>query len=581
MTDNRISALVERLSRGELSRRDFIKRAVGAGISASVVATALAEHAGAAPGSTTRGSARDQTDAKTLVIADALSGSDWLTLDPGWYYEIHSTAGMNLLYEPLYHIPDGTKPTNIVPLLADGMPTISADGLTVTVKVRQGVKFHHSGNILTANDFVFSFNRLKNIGYQGSFLGTDYWKTVKALDDATIQFTLASPNAAFAAVLTTLELAALDSKVVKAHGGTDQPGTNPNATVSAGVSLSGDTAKDYIDNNSVGTGPYLLKQFDRNGEIIFERNPDYWGDAPKLDRIIWRNIVDPTKQLEAVQAGEADMAYDLSTDSVQTVKNDPNLQLITGPTLALEYMAMNTRPERGALSHKEARQAIGWAIDYKAIIDGVMGGAAVKPAACVPLGLTGTEEVKNLGYSLDLTKAQQLWDASGVGQAEIEVIYNSDQPTQGGGNYETFATIMKNSLEKIKGLKIKLTPLPGTERIAKYRGADFFATWSEWTPDYPDVDSYAGPFARGGTAAAKRVGYNDPETTKLLDQGLAETDPAKRTAIYVEIQKRMIDAAALIPVYQPIDQKPASKKVQGVTTHSVYQIQLRYASKTA
>jgi ABC-type transport system substrate-binding protein len=167
-----------------------------------------------------------------------------------------------------------------------------------------------------------------------------------------------------------------------------------------------------------------------------------------------------------------------------------------------------------------------------------------------------------------------------VGEVEVEVIYNSDQPTQGGGNYETFATIMKDSLEKINGLKLKLTPLPGTERIAKYRGADFVSTFSEWTPDYPDVDSYAGPFARGGTAAAKRVGYDDPETTKLLDQGLAETDPAKRTEIYVEVQKRMIDAAAFLSVYQPVDQKPASKKVQGVTTHPVYQIQLRYASKT-
>src|SRR5262249_53294923 len=105
--------------------------------------------------------------------------------------------------------------------------------------------------------------------------------------------------------------------------------------------------------------------------------------------------------------------------------------------------------------------------------------------------------------------------------------------------------------------------------------------FSEWTPDYPDVDSYASPFGRGGTAAAKRVGYDDPETTKLLDQGLSETDPAKRTAIYVEIQKRIIDTAAFLVLYQPIDQKAASKKVQGATTHPVYQLQLRFASKTA
>lgn len=580
MADNRISDLVERLARGELSRRDFIKRAVGAGVSASVVATALAQHAGAAPGSATRTASRNQADAKTLVIADALSGGDWLTLDPGWWYEIHSYAGLQVIYEGLYHVPDGTKPTDIQPMLAEGLPEFSADGLTVTVKVRQGVKFHHSGNELTADDFIFSWNRAKNIGYQGSFLAADYWTEVKALDPSTLQFTLAAPNAALASVLTAMTLSVVDSKVVKENGGTDQPTTDANATVAAGVALSGDTAKDYIDNNSVGTGPYQVVQYDRNSEIIIERNPDYWGEAPKLDRIIWRNIIEPTKQLEAVQAGEADLAYDLLTDSVQAVKDDANLQLITAPTLAIQYMAFNIRPEAGPMSNQQARQACGWALDYQSIADAVMGGAAVKPATCIPFGLTGTEEAKDLGYSYDLAKAQEIWTASAVGTAELEMIYDSDAPTQGGGNYETLATIVKDNLEKLDGLKINLTPLPGTERIGKYRAADFVATLSPWTPDYPDVDSYAGPFARGGTAAAKRVGYDDPETTKLLDQGLSETDPAKRTEIYVEIQKRMIEAAAFLVLYQPIDQKAASKKVQGVTPHPVYQIQLRFASKT-
>jgi peptide/nickel transport system substrate-binding protein len=243
-------------------------------------------------------------------------------------------------------------------------------------------------------------------------------------------------------------------------------------------------------------------------------------------------------------------------------------------------MGINIRPEAGALSNQQARQAFGWALDYQSIIDAVMGGAAVKPATCIPLGLTGTEEVKDQGYSFDLAKAQELWAASGVGTADVEMIYDSDAPTQGGGNYETLATIVKDNLEKLDGVKINLTPLPGAERIGKYRAGDFVATMSPWTPDYPDVDSYAGPFARGGTAAAKRVGYDDPETTKLLDQGLSETDPAKRTEIYVEIQKRMIDAAAFLVFYQPVDQKPASKKVQGVTPHPVYQLQLRFASKT-
>src|SRR4051794_31298018 len=102
MADNRISDLVGMLWSGEISRRDFMRRAAVAGFSASTVTAALAQGAGASTGSTVRGlSGVRQTDQTTLVIADALSGSQWLTLDPSQYYEINPSAAMNMIYEAL------------------------------------------------------------------------------------------------------------------------------------------------------------------------------------------------------------------------------------------------------------------------------------------------------------------------------------------------------------------------------------------------------------------------------------------------------------------------------------------------
>lgn len=167
----------------------------------------------------------------TLVIADVLNGQDWLHMDPGWFYEINSSQAINLLYECLYHIPDGANPTGIEPLLAEGPLEFSEDGLTATVKLRQGVTFH-SGNPLTAADVVFSFNRLKNIGYQASFLAIDYWEEVSAVDDATVQFKLASPNAALAAVLTSTMLSVTDSKRCIELGGTDAEPTGDDPATS-------------------------------------------------------------------------------------------------------------------------------------------------------------------------------------------------------------------------------------------------------------------------------------------------------------------------------------------------------------
>ncbi|MDQ2682126.1 MAG: ABC transporter substrate-binding protein, partial [Chloroflexota bacterium] len=363
-------------------------------------------------------------------------------------------------------------------------------------------------------------------------------------------------------------------------GGTDAEPTGEDPATSPEVAAN-EAARDAITNESCGTGPFKMSSWDRDSEIVIEVNPNYWGEAPKVERIIWRNVNEASAQVQLVQTAEADIAYALPVDLVETVQADTNLQLLEGNTLALQYIGLNVREEQGGpLAIKEVRQAIAQAIDYDGIINGIMGGAAVRPATAIPLPLTGTEAVLDKSYKLDLAAAQALWDGAGVGEAEIVMTYDSDSPAQGGASLETIAVKLKSDLEQINGLTIQLAPMPGAERIAAYRAGDFQMTLSPWTPDYPDVDSYAGPFARTDTAAAGRVGYSDPEVDALLDQGLSELDPTAREAIYVQIQEKMIDACAFIVLYQPVDRKAARAVVQGATTHPVYQIQLRNVSKT-
>lgn len=122
--------------------------------------------------------------------------------------------------------------------------------------------------------------------------------------------------------------------------------------------------------------------------------------------------------------------------------------------------------------------------------------------------------------------------------------------------------------------------MPSTERLAAYRAQDFQATLSPWSADYPDVDTFARPFGQTDTGAAGRVGYSDPEVDELLEQGISELDPEARTQVYVQIQQALIEAAPYIILYQPSLQRAARAAVQGVTTHSVYMMNLRNASKT-
>ncbi len=569
MKDPRVSELFQGLEASSLSRRRFINRGLASGLSVAAVSSFFARPTSSAPASTYSRRSNLQTDASTLIIADNLAGF-WITLDPAVIYEINSQAAFNVVYEPLYHLPDSTKPEAFEPLLAEALPEVSADGLTVTIKLRQGVTFHTTGNPMTSADWIFSWNRLKNQGQNPSFLAA-YLGEYTAVDDFTIQLALPSPNAALVAILSSAPLSVTDSKAIAEAGGTDQADTPESTDV-----------RSAITGGSFGTGPYQITTFDINTEVIIERNSSFWGEPAAFDRIIWRNEQDPNTQLQLVQTGEADIAYSVDPDAISTVESDENLQLLTGPTLSHDYLALHTQDDPGGpLANKQLRQAIGWAIDYDGIINGLSGGASIHPATIVPTPLLGAEDVLSLAYSLDLAKAQELFDASGVGPVEITLTYGAGASSATGVSLDTYLAKIKDDLEQIDGLTVNLSPMPQAERLQAYREGKLQFTFSGWAPDYPDVHTYAEPFGKSDGAAAKRVGYVNPQVDELLAQGIAEFDIEARKAIYIEIQKILIDEAPFLVLEQVVDRKPASVAVQGVTTHSVYQLQLRYASKTA
>jgi peptide/nickel transport system substrate-binding protein len=567
MTDLRFQQYIARLQRGHLTRRRLLAAAGAAALTPMAAGLNGQNGVTAAPAR----APRRQIDPMTLVIADDLRpNANWITFDPAWIYEINAAAGHCLNYEPLYDLPDSTKPAEFTPLLAADFPQVSDDGMEVTIPLRSGVKFH-SGNEMTADDVVFSWNRLKNIKFQPSFLAKDYWTNVEAVDPLTIKISLVSPNAALVAILTSLPLAVTDSKLLKENGGTDAEDADQV-----------DTGKEWINQgNSAGTGPYRLTTWDVGNEIIVEKHPDYWGEPAKLDRIIWRNIPDANSQLQAVQAGEADIAYSLDPDVASSVTEDENLQLISGPSLAIEYLAMNVSEEVGGpLSNKTLRQALGHAIDYDGIVNGLMAGAAIQPATIAPEPLPGTAEVQDQKYVTDVTRAQELFDETGLAPLELTFSYGAGDIGVGGLDLETLATKLQADLQQIQGLTIKLNPMDSAQRLEQYRAGELAFTIGPWTPDFPDIHAYAEPFGRTDTAAAKRVAYSNPEVDAGLDAAIAEADPDARAQLYAEVLSIIIEDAPFLILYQPVDQKPANKSVQNVQTHSVYQLYLRNATKS-
>jgi peptide/nickel transport system substrate-binding protein len=566
MTTSQNEMVLRSLNALRLSRRRLVG-GVAVGVLAAPAA-GLASNRGTA--AAPRRAVRAQGDPRTLVVLDNIQGGNWLYFDPAKLYEINPAAGYQLCYECLYHIPDGNDIGNIQPLLAEEMPAISEDGLIATIPLKAGVKFHNTGNEMTADDWVWSWNRLKNILGNPSFLFTDFLESVSAVDANTLEIKLLSPNAALAAVLTSLPFAVTDSKAAQENGGVAEEGADAS-----------DKLTDWLNQgNSIGTGPYRLVQWDIAGEIIIEANADYWGDAPGLDQIIFRNVADSSTQVQLLETGEADIAFQIDPDKIQQVLDNPGLQLLEGPSLAYEYVAMHTQEDVGGpLAKKEARQAIAHAIDYNGIIDGLIGGRAVRPATVVPLGLLGTEEVLPKANQTDVARANELWEASGNGQTELTLTYGAGQFCPGGLGRDILAPKLQQDIQQIEGVTVKLTPMDPTQRLQEYREGKLQFTMSDWSPDYADVHAYADPFGRTTGAAAKRVGYSNPEVDALLEEGIAELDAAARLEDYVRLQEILLDDSAFIIEFQPNYVVPASAAVTNTAPHGVYIIQLRYATK--
>lgn len=513
-----------------------------------------------AAATTVSGAATGKSGGQLVIGRDI---SDLITLDPGHTYEISTGPIMAGAYETLVsqNPPDITK---YPPVLAKETPTtanggISADGKVYTFKLRDNVKFH-TGNTMTADDWVFSMNRLHFLTDNPSFLADPYSTkdavNIKAVDPMTVQFTLGAPNVAFLSYLSTLNSVVVDSKAVKDKGGT-----------AAADAKDKDKAKDFLDQNSAGTGPYIIKSFKLKEEVVIDKNPNYWREPAKLDRIIFKEMKDSGTESQQLEAGAIDIGNDLDADAVAQLEKTGKYTITKGNTLDHLYVALNTSQDVGGpLANKLLRQAIGYSIDYDGIIKSLLRGAAVQPPTIIPLGMLGVDKVTPM-YKTDVNKAKDLVkQANAVGQT-IKFTYPSGQVLEA-VSMDTLATKLKADIEQ-SGLKVDLVPAEPQQRLTDYRAGKLQFTVSSWAPDYADVHTYAEPFSKSDGAAAKRVKYSNPAIDKLLDQGLAEQDSAKRAAIYGQIQTMLMDDAPFLVLAQPVAQIVMKKTVTGYVYHPV------------
>jgi peptide/nickel transport system substrate-binding protein len=425
---------------------------------------------------------------------------------------------------------------------------------------------------MTADDVVFSMKRLAYLKRNPSFLAdpfvsADGKPNVEAVDPLTVRFTLNEPNVAFLSYMSTLNNVVLDSKVVKTKGGLDTPDAKDN-----------DKAKDWLDQHSEGTGPYKLTSFKSKEEVVADINATYWRTGGVYDQLILRQIKDSGTSLQQLKAGTIDIAQNLDADAIDSLKSDANFTVFQGNSLNHAYLALHTSTAVGdTLSDKRVRQAVGYSVDYDGLIKGLKKGAAVQPATIVPVGLLSADKAQSLAFKTDVNKAKELVTQAGAAGKTIKLTFSAGINVEGIQS-DTLAAKLKADIER-SGLKVDLTPVESQQRLADYRASKLQFTFSTWSPDYVDVHTYAEPFAASAGVAAKRVGYTNTKVDELLKQGLVEADVQKRSSIYEEIQKILVDEAPFLVLYQPSFQVAAKKSVTNYVIHPVLLVDLLQLKK--
>ncbi len=487
---------------------------------------------------------RANAQAKTFVIGIAENST---SLDPARGYEQQTSIVHKATYNTLVTFP-ADNVEKVIPDLATTW-TVSSDGLTYTFTLKDGVKFA-SGNVLTADDVVFSYNRVLNVQGNGASV-MDTVASVAAKDAKTVVITLKSVDPAFLAKSVFGAYSVLDSKTVKAQGATD-----------AADAKTTDKAEAWLNSNSAGTGPYVLTKWDKNNEMVLAKNPNYTGKtAPAFDQIIMKDMPKAATQKAALETGDIDLAFDISADQVASLTSNPDVTVFKGLSSIVFFLLMNQdKTIGGPMSDPKIQKAVRLAIDYAGIAK-LAGGSAATPGSIIPLGFAGAYTTDQ-AIKRNLDAAKKLVADSGLKDISVNLEYPDFSYL--GVNIGTLAQKVQADLKEI-GITANLKGAEVQVALASYRdGKEGFGLWF-WGPDFIDAINYAEFLP--GMKVGKRVNWTDTngdaKIKDLRDKVLKETDATKRAALFADIQAYWQESGPFAPIVQAGVQMAYRKDLKG------------------
>ncbi|OAG89627.1 peptide ABC transporter substrate-binding protein [Pseudomonas viridiflava] len=435
---------------------------------------------------------------------------------------------------------------------------VSSDGLTYTFHLREGVKFHTTDyfkptRTFNADDVLFTFNRLldPNHPFRKAYPSESPYftdmglnttiKQVEKVDANTVKFTLNNIDAAFVQNLA-MSFASIQSAEY------------------ADQLLKEGKAQD-LNQKPVGTGPFVFKRYQKDSQIRYTGNTEYWKpEDVKIDNLIFSINSDAAVRLQKLKAGECQVSGYPRPQDIEEVQKDPKLKVLSQPGFNLGFLAYNvTHPP---LDQLKVRQALDMAIDKQAIIKAVYQSAGqLAENALPPAQWSYDPTIKDAPR--DLTKAKQLLKEAGVAPGTKIDLWAMTVQRASNPNARMSAQMIQSDWDKI-GIKVRIVSYEWGEYLKRTKNGEHDISLIGWTGDNGDPDNWLGTLyscaAIGGNNYSM---WCDEKYDALIKAAIATTDREQRTDLYKQAQRYLKEQVPITPIAHSTVNQPLRKEVEG------------------
>ena len=435
---------------------------------------------------------------------------------------------------------------------------VSADGLTWDFHLRTGVRFHSTpwftpGRPLNAEDVLFSFQRMLDPNhpwYKTSPSGYPHaqsmqWPTlitqISAPNPHTVRFTLKQADATFLASLS-MGFASIYSAEYAAQ------------LLKAGT-------PERLNRQPVGTGPFVLKRFQRDAVVRYTANPDYFAGKPGVDALVFAITPEATVRLQKLRRGECHIALSPKPLDVRSARLDPALAISETPAFMTAFVAINS--QHPPLDKPQVRQAINLAFDRASYLKAVFEGSA-QPARG-PFPPTTWSFASDLPrYPHDPQKARGLLAEVGLAEGFQTTIWTRPSSSLLNPNPSLGAQLLQADLAQI-GIRAQIRVIEWGELIRRAKAGEHDLLFMGWAGDNGDPDNFLSPqfscaAVQTGTNFAR---YCDASLDRLIAEGKTRSAQAQRSTAYHAAQQIIEEQALWLPLAHPTASVLLSTRVEG------------------